>query len=261
MTTAATVRNRRDSRWYHLDGRPCYELPKSTSAGMRAPTLADAKKIGLLPSVTTVLRIVAKPALQDWLIEQAVLAVITSPRKDGESPDQFVNRILQVERVQDKEAEAAAERGRMVHESIADFLIGKPIDPAMEPYINAFEASVKEIGGKVVWTERVLIGAGYAGRADLLLESDHEIVLPDIKTCSTLPEKGSWPEHRMQTAAYAKALGTTGDKRIRTANIYLNTKAPGERRVFTQDNWLDTYQRGFLPVLQYWHWFNNYSLA
>ena len=42
------------SHWYDLDGQPCHEVPRAKGDGMRPTTLADARKLHLLPSVTNV---------------------------------------------------------------------------------------------------------------------------------------------------------------------------------------------------------------
>lgn len=70
-------------RWIESENRAeaCYEVPYADpSKGMRPTTLADAKKLGLFPSPTTVLQVLAKPGLTAWLQEQAVLASLTLPR-------------------------------------------------------------------------------------------------------------------------------------------------------------------------------------
>ena len=59
----------------------------------RPTTLRDAKKLGLLPSVTNILGVIAKPALTGWLQEQAVWAALTLPRQEGESTDAFAKRV------------------------------------------------------------------------------------------------------------------------------------------------------------------------
>jgi hypothetical protein len=51
---------------------------------MRPTTLRDARKLGLLPSVTNVLGVINKPELVEWKMTQAVLAALTLPRRDGE---------------------------------------------------------------------------------------------------------------------------------------------------------------------------------
>jgi hypothetical protein len=56
--------------------------------------LRDARKFDLVPSVTNVLGVIAKPELTAWLQEQAVLAALTLPRIDGESEDVFAKRVV-----------------------------------------------------------------------------------------------------------------------------------------------------------------------
>jgi hypothetical protein len=84
-------------------------------------------------------------------------------------------------------------------------------------------------------------------------------VLTDIKTCKTIPDKESYLEHRLQTAAYAATVGNTGDDRVITANLYVSTKNPGDIMPHTQDDWPDTFAKGFRPLLDYWCWANKHS--
>jgi len=53
--------------WYTKDGEPAYTIERADGKGFRNTTLRDAKKLGLLPSVTTILGVAAKPGLQNWL--------------------------------------------------------------------------------------------------------------------------------------------------------------------------------------------------
>src|SRR5436190_23373532 len=56
---------------------------RSCFACCLASTLRDARKLGLLPSVTNILGVITKPELTAWLQEQAVLAALTLPRLEG----------------------------------------------------------------------------------------------------------------------------------------------------------------------------------
>lgn len=257
MTTTARVFTEGSSHWYHKDGKPCYELPKADGKGMKAPTLADARKLALLPSVTNILGILDKPALTSWKIEQAVLAVMTSTRKEGEETDAFVKRILQEERVQDQEAARAREVGTQIHDAIEKALTGQDWDKSLAAAVEPVLTWVMTTG-RVLWAEKILVGTGYAGRADLAIEGPG-IYLIDFKTTSRLPDKDSWLEHKLQTAAYAATLGNTGDKALITGNVYISTKEPGKFAVFTQTDWPTTFQKGFLPVLNFWQWANRYA--
>ena len=50
--------------WYTKTGEPMYTIV-GANGKERNTTLADAKKLDLVPSVTTILGIVAKPALEN----------------------------------------------------------------------------------------------------------------------------------------------------------------------------------------------------
>src|SRR5512137_513286 len=81
------------AHWYQRDGVPLHTVP-SAKGEARATTLGDARKLGLLPSVTNILGVIAKPELTAWLQEQAVVAALTLPRLDGEAEDAFAKRVV-----------------------------------------------------------------------------------------------------------------------------------------------------------------------
>ena len=255
--TAANVQRSQASHYYWPNGEPCFEIAKKSGNGMKKTTIREARELGLLPSTTTILKCLDRPALTSWLIEQSVLAVVTTPRKEGEKDDAFIQRVLHEEKVQDQEAATAAERGSAVHDAIASAIKGEPFDPQWRPYVQA-ALSCLETLGKVVWIEKVVVGDGYAGRADICLENDRNLIILDWKSCKTLPKTDSWDEHKLQTASYSATLGTTGDKRILTANLYLSTTVPGQTAFFLQEDWKDTYENGFVPLLKVWRWLNSY---
>lgn len=264
--TAARPTSQDGSHWYFRDGRPCYELPKKTGGGMKAPTLADARKLDLVPSVTTILKILAKPALTNWLIEQAILAVITSPRREGETDDAFVDRIINVEMVQDQERDKAAQRGRDIHEALEFLFRGQQLPkPEIYPWVKpAFE--FMRSSGELVGTEKILLGDGFAGRADLFQKHPDYWILRDYKSTKSMPnpKQGAWPEHRLQLAAYAKAFldslpETERCRRVVCSNVYISTIIPGSYVVCETEDWFETYERGFKCLLNYWQFANQYA--
>lgn len=257
MTTAARTYTAESARFYTKAGMPVFEMPKSNGDGMRAPTIADARKLDLLPSVTSILRILDKPELNDWKTEQAVLAVLSTPRNAGEELDGFVHRVLHEERVQDEQAKKAREMGSSVHDAVQKALTGEPYPLELARFVEPVVRICNETG-RVVWTERVLVGDGYAGRGDALLQNDllKTLVLMDFKTCTNLPKKGSYMEHQLQTAAYAATLGNTGELRIATANIYISTR-DATYATFMQEDWGTTFVCGFEPILRFWQWQNH----
>src|SRR3990167_10578720 len=61
--------------WYNRKGEPAYEVPYAGGIGKRATTLRDARKLDLVPSVTTVGEVIRKPAIEYWNLSQLVLAI------------------------------------------------------------------------------------------------------------------------------------------------------------------------------------------
>jgi hypothetical protein len=257
VSTTVNARRSESYHWYYPDGRPCYELPKKTGGGMKNTTLADARELGLLPGVSTLLKVLHKPALQDWIIAQAVKAVLDTPRMEGEDNNTFVDRVLVTERIQDQEAKKAADLGADIHDALEEAIQGRPYPDKFRPYVLPVLDKLQEMG-KVVWSEKHLVGSGYAGRADALLDDGTTLTLPDFKSTKSMPKKESWIDHRMQTAFYAACLGNVADRHIVTANIYISTVNPGEVAVFKQEDWQNTYKEACEPILQYWRWANNY---
>lgn len=255
MSTAANVRGRGSNRFYTIVGDPIYEIPKKSGVGMKRPNINDMIENSWVPSVTTVLRTIHKPALQDWLIEQAVLAVMTTPRLPDETVDTFVNRVLKVERVQDQTADKAADMGTAIHEAIEHALSGEKYHEVFRPYVVPV-LDILDHFGKKVWSEKVLVGEGYAGRSDYLGQNNSFRTLVDFKTTGEPPKKEAYEEHVMQVAAYAKALEPSPNLHTQTAIVYIGTKNPGQVIYFTQENWLQNYERGFKPCLDLWRFMN-----
>lgn len=254
MTTVARLNESGSAHWYTRAGIPCHEVPKAKGDGMRATTLADARKMGLLPSVTSILKILDKPQLTSWKIEQSVLACLTAPRLPDESDDDFVHRVLQVESQQDQERDAAADLGTRIHDAIDKALNMLPYDKSLKVHVEPVVNEVRKLG-LVVATERVVVGDGYAGRVDCITDN----IVFDFKTCKEVP-KQSYVEAKMQLSAYCKVLQDTtpGAVLIRAKNIYISKSSPGSIGVLEVPDWREWFECGFNPLLQVWQQLKNY---
>lgn len=266
MTTAARPISSEGSHWYQRDGTPCHTVMGKTTGRERPTTITDARKLGLLPSVTNVLRCLHKEALVQWKVEQAVLACLTSPRNDGEPLDAFVERILHTEKVQDQEAAAARDMGSRVHQALEDELSGRHAEQEMLPWIEPVWEWLNNQGYKTVLCERVVVGEGYAGRTDLmaLKEPTDPLDIWDFKTTKNPPKKSAWWEHQMQLAAYGMCqfeheIHTPEEYNgsFRCGNIYISTVKPGEF-VVCQHTEIDRAWEGFQSLLKYWQVANDY---
>ena len=224
--------NPENAHWYRPDGEPMHSV-LSLKGEPRPTTVRDARKLGLLPSVTNVLGVIAKPELVEWKMTQAVLAALTLPRLSGEGEDAFARRV--VDDAQSR-VRTAAEFGTAFHagaEQVANTLEVDPTGPYaawLSLHRDWFQASCV----RVVWTERVLVNTalGYAGTADLLVEHQaHGLTLVDYKTQGFGGQKtedrgrsgprayGSWCQ---QLAAYRRAIG----KPMACMSVIVNSAEP-----------------------------------
>jgi hypothetical protein len=234
-------------------------VERSDGKGLRPATLRDARKLGLLPSPTSIIKVLRAPQLEAWLQEQAVLAVMTATRNPGEALDAFIERVLHTERQQDDQAAKARDLGTDIHAGIEAVLSGKPCLLAeLEPLVLPAVEKTKSLG-RVRSTETVVVGKGYAGRVDCILEGTSTTIL-DFKTTGAvkLPAKAYW-EAELQTAAYAKALEPkTALHPIQTAVLYISTRTPGEVSLCVQPKWENAWL-AFDHLLNYWQISNDYS--
>ena len=65
--------------FYSPNGDTAYRIV-GKNGKERNTTVKDARELGLLPSVTTIIGCAAKPALDVWKQQQAILAALTLPR-------------------------------------------------------------------------------------------------------------------------------------------------------------------------------------
>ena len=79
--------------FYAADGSPAYRII-GKNGKERNTNVRDARELNLVPSVTTVLGLIAKPGLATWLQQQVLLAALTLPRIAGESEENWLERVM-----------------------------------------------------------------------------------------------------------------------------------------------------------------------
>lgn len=205
--------------WYAKDGSPVYTV-KARDGSDRPATLADARKLGLVPGVSSIIRCAAAPGLERWKQEQVLMAALTLPRSVNEPERTWLGRVMQDSQAQ---ARKAAERGTAIHAAIQGHYEGEPPPEELWPYVQAVSKAVRERYGVQSWVAEKSFACphGFGGKVDLHSGS----VLLDFKTkeFEEPAKKLAWDEQAMQLAAYdCGLLGT----RI-CANVYVSTKVPG----------------------------------
>jgi len=125
-----------------------------------------ARKENYLPSVTTVMKIIDKPGLNQWKQKQVLLAAANNPKNENESDREYENRILDESR--DKSS-SAANFGTDIHKAIEKFLNNGDL-PSSQKVYSSFQSLNKKmdlisLNGK---TEDTLVSKdyGFAGTVD-----------------------------------------------------------------------------------------------
>jgi len=170
---------------------------------------------GPLPSVTTILEVISKPAVGIFKAKEAARAVLSDPDRfvvqldDPTFQSGMDERIKWALEESDKARDRAAELGSSVH-LLADLLgaqendsKGFQISDSEKPYLDAYNDFLGHYGrSNIVSSEHMVWSLdGYAGTYDQLMMIDGELWLIDIKTSG----KGPYPEWGLQLAAYAWA--------------------------------------------------------
>jgi hypothetical protein len=240
--------------WYTRDGTPCYEI-KGANGNMRPTTLRDARKLDLVPSVTTIMKQAAAPGLERWKINQTLLAALTLPRIDGEPEEFYLDRII---RDSGEQARKAAERGTQIHAAIQGHYEGQSVGAEMWPYVKGAKEALDDRFGKRPWKCEVSFAheLGFGGKCDLQdWQSPTYDLVVDIKTKefdSVDDKKLAWDDHAIQLAAYREGL-RMHPAMTNCANIFVSTTVPGLCHIHIWSE--EEIQRGwkmFRSLLSYW---------
>ena len=243
-----TVIASESSHWYTRDGAPKYTV-EAKNGNLRNTTLADARKMSLVPSVTTIIGCAAKPGLEAWKLNQMMLASMTLPRAPDEPEDLYVQRVIKDSK---EHARAAAQRGTEIHTALEHWYDGVMIGNMVEYQMGVGE-EVKNLFGEPKWVAEKSFACelGFGGKLDLYTDEGDGIVI-DFKTKEfTDPKKvDAYDEHLMQLAAYRLGLNLP---KARCANIFVSVTEPG--LVVTKEWSEEDLQRGeemFYHLLKYW---------
>jgi hypothetical protein len=215
------------THWYTADGTPAYTII-GKNGKERNTTVKDARELGLFPSVTTIMGVMAKPGLNTWLQQQVLLAALTLPREPDEAEADWLTRVMQDAKSTGRDA---ADRGTRMHGVLESFY--RSTEPSVWPdYVVETDRSMLEHFGERNWiAETSAADYGYAGKVDLWCPEGDGIVV-DFKTKEgTLDKVAVYHEHLMQLAAYRVLLGVP---KARAANVFLNER--GDVQIIEHDN-------------------------
>ncbi len=246
------------SHWYNKAGEAVFEVPKAKGGGTRKTTIADARKMGLYPSVTTVLGILDKPQLGDWKLEQMALAAFNSPANGSEPFEVYHQHLLTkaFEQVSD-----AADLGTAIHAALESHFKGQPVEAGMDTYVEPVARLIEREGISFNEHELRLVNAqvGYAGTTDAVITRAGQTGILDFKSRKTKPGIACtpWETEPLQIAAYGVAkFGCVPEI---GANVYISTTEKGRVEIcwHSYEDLAEAWKT-FQSCVQIWQYLKSY---
>jgi hypothetical protein len=170
-----------------------------------------------VPSVTGVCALLAKPALIPWAVNSAIAVCQESIAPGVEHSQLFLEEVFRAAKSAHRGIKSdAASKGTNIHKDIERGLLDSDGTEALSGSAIAVKKFLDDEGVRHLELERRIYSRvhRFSGTLDLLgQDKDGRLVLLDYKT-----SKSIYPEFRLQTAAYCKALeeelSVTIDRRI-----------------------------------------------
>lgn len=166
--------------FYDKDGNPVWEIDG------RKTRVSDARELGLLPSWTTVAKLLDKPFINNWRVDQAYLRAVTSEMLEGEDEEQFVAR-MKTEDWEDREATMGL--GTALHNLNEKYLLEKSLGTHTNEEWRSWEkgpkAWIDENVAQVIAAEDAYanVEVGFGGTIDsIVMLHDGRVALVDFKT-------------------------------------------------------------------------------
>lgn len=242
--------------WYTHTGTPAYEVEKA-KGGLRPATLRDARKLGLYPSVTGIIREAAQPGLVWWQCDNMAEAAVRVERLVDESRETWLGRVRLEANVL---AELARERGTQIHAAIENGFEGLPMGELTSFAIPVMEWVFTEFPEWEVFPERSFAHKlGYGGKIDLALKGKRGWAIIDFKTTDKdLETVKGYESHIMQLAACASGVGADFEE-TQFINLFVSSVTPGNiRPLVWKTEEADNAWEMFQCLLRYWKFKRNY---
>jgi len=208
-----------------------------------------------IPSVTTVLSVINKPALISWAANQAVdyLADRMDPGRTFDEL-QLHSLFTSARKAHMIRKQETADIGSMVHEWISKYIKGEkpemPINQQLQDSVNNFLAWKKEHGVEFILSEQPVYSQKYkyCGTLDFVARMDGELFLGDIKTST-----GIYDEYWIQLSSYGVARQEEFPKEAYKHQGIIRISRDGSFEFKTANN-IDKCFAAFLHAKGLWEW-------
>jgi len=190
--------------WYDRTGQMVETVPGAKGQPVK-PDIRHARKLGLLPGVTSVIKVQSAPGLVNWMVDQALMAALTLPRVEGETLDAFKER---ARRDSQQQAEKARDKGSECHTALEMAVQRRPVAVEWLPHVDAVDKALRAVGVDFLAGDAERSFAhplGFGGKNDW--HSVKQGVLLDYKSKPKIDgRKMAYDEHVQQLSACAEGL-------------------------------------------------------
>jgi hypothetical protein len=201
------------AHWYTRTGQPMHTV-EGKDGQPRPTTLREARKLSLVPSVSTILAIMAKPAITNWKVRHGLQAGWEAGRV-GAPMEAAVSKM---EERLSKAADTGTRWHWIIENALRRLAEGRDSVEYGEMPPAALDAVLGWVTGEFginYMVEFPFATPEYGGCIDLLAQD----AVVDFKTSEN---PSSWPEHGYQLAGYNRAMG-----KKECVNLLISTSEPG----------------------------------
>jgi|TARA_Y100000310_G_scaffold332074_1_gene406934 hypothetical protein len=215
-----------------------------------------------VPSVTTVLNVIAKPALMPWAVKMGAEWFVKNCEAFEQAELSQEDMVKGIKTAYREVSDDALLVGRMVHdycEAAINWKLGRceapgmPDNEAAESSINAFRAWVRENDVEFISSEEKVYSRehNYAGTIDAVANVNGEFSVVDFKTSARI-----YNTYYIQCAAYAQCVKEVYGKEIDMSYILRFDKKTGAfevgKAVETAENFraFRGFQEGYLRLTE-----------
>jgi len=212
-----------------------------------------------LTGVTTILGVLAKPALIQWASNEAIKYIKENAHiRDEDKAYVATEKLLEEARTAHvRKRDTSANIGTRAHSWISDYIGGKNPERNEEIAIitDNFLKWVEEAKPKFLASEKVIYSKyhWFAGTLDFIAEIDGKVYLGDVKTGNGIYQEMFW-----QTSGYQLALEEVEPELKIDGHIIVNPTKEGKLNVESNFFYPENV-KGFLAALQIYRIINKYE--
>lgn len=229
----------------------------------RTTSIKDARELGFVPSVTTVMDIMSKPALAIWIQNQITEAAWNDSQANYFDQKAYrAGLILQSKQIGEK----AAKRGNEIHDAMENYFKNPDSETNVVRELDYIEPAIRiihETFPDYTWhaEDSFCHVSGFGGRVDLWgVDTNKNYVIIDFKTKdkTDLKDMVQYDEHRIQLAAYQKGLLLPDNTKRFNLFISVNEQTPGLCKL-VECTEFERYWNWFEALHRVWCIKNNYN--